>query len=166
MGLTQRHPASPSVVTVTNTNTPNTLSDQPGDGFQWGQAVKGGYSSTDTSLEVARDATQHGPWRPSFRWGLALVVLVAVSSLALVHPASGDGGRQRVMEQALMSASVRTSPPSLTSRPQSHIQTNVPCNPSAKQWYMTSPHAAPPCRTPHTHSLPSLALVYINVVFP
>lgn len=44
-----------------------------------------------------------GAWRPSFRWGLALVVLVAVSSVALVsQPASGagDSGRQRVMQQA------------------------------------------------------------------
>jgi hypothetical protein len=40
-------------------------------------------------------------WRPSFRWGLALVIVVLVSPLAMVwHSSPGDSGqRQRVMQQ-------------------------------------------------------------------
>ena len=58
-----------------------------------------GYGSTH-SLQALRDAevTERG-WRPSFRWGLALVVLVAVSSLALVWHPSSESGRERVMEE-------------------------------------------------------------------
>jgi len=60
----------------------------------------GSFHSLPESLPEAQ-MLEDRAWRPSFRWGLALVIVVLVSPLALVwHPVSGDGGqRQRVMQQ-------------------------------------------------------------------